>query len=175
MEEVGTGLQTVGHDEKEYNAGERRYQTLRLAIALASKGLKVVLMHSVQRGHCSCGGLDCKRPGLHPLVERDDWNTPNFQDIIEGWWEIKNVNVGIRMDTETMRGYLVLNLDGPNLKKAVRIFTGDSHTWYSFASTGYTWRFDHPTYFIPLSKAGRSKNMYRSVASMVAVTYERPI
>src|SRR5438093_630534 len=62
----------------------------------ARKGLKVLPVHSIENGACSCGNPKCESPGKHPRIK--DWvnaATSNVEQITTWWSKWPTANVGI--------------------------------------------------------------------------------
>jgi len=80
---------------------------LRAALEYADLGLRVLPVHHVHGGGCSCGDPDCSSAGKHPVF--DAWTTDATTDPaqIRAWWREQPFNVGIA----TGGGRLVLDID----------------------------------------------------------------
>ena len=64
--------------------------TLAAALAYAQRGWRVIPLHDLASGHCSCGRPDAQKghtPGKHPRI--DDWGTEASTDAaaIQHWWQ----------------------------------------------------------------------------------------
>ncbi len=69
---------------------------LNAALFYARKKLKVLPVHSVQDGRCSCGSPECESVGKHPRVK--DWGneaTTDPKQIAHWWTQWPDANVGI--------------------------------------------------------------------------------
>ena len=73
------------------------------ALRYASYGWKIVPLHDISSGHCSCNkGEDCPSPGKHPRVK--DWPNlaSNAEDQIIQWWEKwPSANIGVRLGEQS--------------------------------------------------------------------------
>jgi putative DNA primase/helicase len=79
------------------------------ALHYARRRWRVLPVHGIHGGRCTCGRADCESPGKHPRLR--DW--PRLATIdadrIGRWWSWwPNANVGIA----TGNGVLVLDVDG---------------------------------------------------------------
>lgn len=73
-------------------------------------GWRVVPIHDVKQGHCSCGNPECKGPGKHPRLNA--WQTEASSDptIVDGWLEQwPDTNLGIA--TGAGSGFFALDID----------------------------------------------------------------
>lgn len=81
------------------------------ALAYASRGWKVLPLHSVINGRCSCGNPLCDSHGKHPHIKKN-WPDVATDDPfqIEEWWEDwPDANIGIL--TGAASGIFVLDVD----------------------------------------------------------------
>ena len=84
------------------------------ALEYAPLGLRVVPMHTIEDGHCSCEAVsDCPRPGKHPITRHgvNDATTDDEQ-IVKWWTEHPNANIGIAAGRASR--ILVLDIDPRN-------------------------------------------------------------
>ncbi len=83
---------------------------LEVALALAGRGYRVVALHGIIAGRCTCPeGRGCRRPGKHPRIS--GWSRAATTDpaAIRSWWSRwPTANVGITLD-----GLVVYDIDGP--------------------------------------------------------------
>jgi hypothetical protein len=80
----------------------------RAALWYARHGWRVIPLHSIRDGRCTCGRSDCNSPGKHPRLA--DWPTQattDEQTIIAWWARWLDANVGI----VTGAGLLVVDID----------------------------------------------------------------
>ena len=122
-----------------------------MATAYVRRGWKVIQLHDVTAGHCSCReGRECESPGKHPIARA--WQTA-FIDSVDGvaqaWGGRPTANVGIV--TGPASGIWVLDVDpghggherlaelvsrfGP-LPDTYTVGTGSGGTHYYFSMTG---------------------------------------
>ncbi|BEQ13874.1 phage/plasmid primase, P4 family [Desulfoferula mesophila] len=88
-------------------------KNLEAALAYASRSWKVLPLHSVINGECSCGDPNCNKPGKHPRVK--NWPkvaTDDPRQIEEWWGQWPDANVGIL--TGRASGIFVLDVDPKN-------------------------------------------------------------
>lgn len=81
-----------------------------VALALATKGYRVVALHGIVDGGCTCPeGRGCRRPGKHPRISGWSRAATTDPDTIRGWWtRWPGSNVGIVLD-----GLTVYDIDPP--------------------------------------------------------------
>ena len=82
------------------------------ALAFADMGWKVIPLHGVGAGRCSCGQSKC-HPGKHPRIKAWTTRATTDPDKITEWWERwPDGNIGIATGRES--GIVVLDVDvGP--------------------------------------------------------------
>ena len=121
---------------------------LQSALALAALGLRVLPLHTVIAGICSCGDAKCPSAGKHPRIPRGVKGATTDLKTIERWWtKYPDANVGIA----TGDGLRVLDEDPRNggdvtlaqleaahgpLPKAVIVETGGGGRHYYFCVPG---------------------------------------
>lgn len=88
--------------------------TLEYALEYASRGWAVLPLHWVENQQCSCGALDCRSSGKHPLVAGGSNTASTDPQTITDWWtSYPSANVGIA--TGSVSGLIVVDVDtGPN-------------------------------------------------------------
>ena len=81
------------------------------ALYLAQRGWKVIPLHDMAVGYCSCRkGLNCSTPGKHPRLGKWPEQASCDPNLIAGWWEgWPNANVGVV--TGVASKLLVLDVD----------------------------------------------------------------
>jgi hypothetical protein len=110
------------------------------ALTYAAEGLKVIPLHFMQNGFCSCGKTDCKSPAKHPigsLVPRGLTDASTNPQRITAWWaKIPQANIGICtgplvvIDADARHNGLG-SLSGLNLPLTLTIETGNGlHLWF---------------------------------------------
>lgn len=88
------------------------HEALDAALTYAARGLRVVALHTVANGRCSCG-KDCGSPGKHPryhktLLPSGLQSATSDPDAVRAWWDLwPSANVGVT----TGGGYLVVDVD----------------------------------------------------------------
>lgn len=109
---------------------ETRDETqLAAALAYAAAGVPIVPLFEPRfgpggRGACSCGRLDCRRPGKHPRNRGGLTNASTDPDVITAWWERwPGANLGGRTGVV----FDVCDVDGPEGAAAVRALLAADH------------------------------------------------
>ena len=84
---------------------------LQSALAFAALGLRVLPLHSVRDGTCSCSKTKCRSSGRHPRTFKGVKDASTDPKQIEKWWKkFPDANVGIA----TGDGLRVLDVDPRN-------------------------------------------------------------
>lgn len=87
---------------------QNQNETCATALRYASYGWRVLPLHGVVRGRCTCGRADCQSAGKHPLTRNGALDASSDPDVIRSWWRRwPAANVGIA----TGRGLVVLDVD----------------------------------------------------------------
>lgn len=89
------------------------------ALRYASKGLHVLPVYSVRDGRCSCRkGVECARPGKHPMTSRGVKDATTDRKTIKQWWTTNpDANIGIA--TGKISNLIVVDVDGEEGKKSL--------------------------------------------------------
>jgi hypothetical protein len=100
---------------------------LHSALAYAALGWRVVPLHHVENGKCTCNDDNCKTAGKHPRTKHGSKDGTTDADAIRQWWERwPSANVGVCTGPES--GIWVLGPDGEKgiaeLSDLVRKYTG---------------------------------------------------
>jgi hypothetical protein len=83
------------------------------ALRYARRGWRVLPLHWVEEGRCSCSKPDCRSPGKHPLVEHGVKDASLDSEQIGAWWDKwPNANIGIASGASS--GLIVLDIDPRN-------------------------------------------------------------
>jgi len=119
---------------------------MQAAVDYLARGWSVVPAHTVDpQGACSCGVVQCDRPGKHPRVRWAEYQKrrPTTQQV-EAWWS-QWPDSNIAIITGAASGLVVVDLDGPEAsaslatlglpETAVRATTGKGEHLY-FAHPG---------------------------------------
>ncbi len=78
------------------------------ATQYASSGYRVLPLHGIRDGRCTCGKTDCPSPGKHPRTAHGVKDASDDPDVIRHWWSrYPDANVGIAVG----HGVLVLDID----------------------------------------------------------------
>jgi putative DNA primase/helicase len=82
------------------------------ALKYAGLDLPVVPLHTIEDGYCSCGaGVDCKRPGEHPLTPNGVKDATTDRKTIKAWWNRwPHANIGIA--TGHLSNIFIIDVDG---------------------------------------------------------------
>jgi hypothetical protein len=93
-------------------ASERnRVALLAPALDLAGHGWRIIPLHDVTAGLCSCGKADCGSPGKHPRTANGLRDGTNDAATIRRWWERwPAANIGVCTGPES--GVWMLGPDG---------------------------------------------------------------
>jgi len=82
---------------------------LDFAMRYAGAGYRVMPLHRVDDGKCTCGGK-CKTPGKHPRTEHGAKDATTDEATIRQWWRRwPEANIGITLD-----GFVVVDIDPRN-------------------------------------------------------------
>jgi hypothetical protein len=76
----------------------------------ASRGLRVLPLHSVDGGRCTCADVNCGSPGAHPRTQGGVKDASDDPEQIRRWWlQSPDANIGIA--TGVVYGLLVVDID----------------------------------------------------------------
>jgi hypothetical protein len=99
-------------------------QFFEAALRYSRLGFKVLPVHSVVDGLCTCGDTGCSSPGKHPLTRHGCRDATTDETIINEWAEqAPTANVGIA--TGGSSGTWVLDLDGEEGLATLAQFEGE--------------------------------------------------
>lgn len=87
--------------------------SLAIASSYAAKGWRVLPVHTVSDGVCSCGKEDCKSKGKHPRIKEWQNNATTSTDEITLWWGQTWPTTSIGIATGKESNVFVLDVDGP--------------------------------------------------------------
>ena len=95
------------------------------ALKYAGLGLRVVPLHTIADGHCSCvSGPDCKHPGKHPRTPNGVKDATTKRKTIKAWWnKWPHANIGIA--TGARSGIFVLDVDGAIGKASLKVLQAE--------------------------------------------------
>lgn len=132
-------------------------EKLELALAYAAQGFKVVAVHSVRNGACTCSKRDqCDNIGKHPkwdkeLLPNGLKNATDDPDVIRQWWaKWPDANIAIKTGADS--GIVALDIDVKSagfewlkemvgkhgeLPKTVEAITGSGGRHYLFKYPGW--------------------------------------
>ena len=121
---------------------EQTRSPLAFALGYAKRGLRVLPLHSVVDGVCSCGNADCHSSGKHPHTKNGVKDATRDPQTIRAWWQRwPNANVGIAtgMDPDGS-GFGLLVIDVDVVKGAdpadLEVYNGSDLTGTWSVSTG---------------------------------------
>jgi hypothetical protein len=81
------------------------------ALRCAGKGWRVLPLHTIIHGQCTCERAGCASPGKHPRTAHGVKEASTESRVIHGWWrEWPDTNIGIA----TGNGLVVLDIDPPH-------------------------------------------------------------
>lgn len=84
--------------------------SLASALAYIGRSWRVLPVHWINNGRCSCCKVDCASPGKHPLVARGVKDaTANESDVRLAWASCPHANIGIATGRES--GIFVVDVD----------------------------------------------------------------
>ena len=82
------------------------------ALKYALRGFRVLPLHGIRAGGCTCGDTDCRSPGKHPLTAHGATEASSDEMTIRGWWsKWPTANVGLAMGDA---GCVALDVDTRN-------------------------------------------------------------
>ena len=85
------------------------------ALEYARAGFRVLPVHTIRNGACSCGGMKGCKPGKHPianLVRHGSKDATTDENIIRAWWHrVPDANIAVATGKES--GLVVIDIDGP--------------------------------------------------------------
>jgi hypothetical protein len=94
-------------------AGVGNASRLEAALGYAARGWRVLPIHSVRNGQCTCATGDCPGPGKHPRTEHGVKDATLEQNQISAWWaNWPDANVAIATGPES--GIFVIDVDAAN-------------------------------------------------------------
>jgi putative DNA primase/helicase len=116
-------------------------RVLECALYYGSRGWKVLPLHTVIDGRCTCGKTDCPSPGKHPATASGFKDAAADEQTIRGWFGGgKAYNVGIAAGKES--GLVVMDVDPKNggdqsiqdykLPQTLEVITGSGGRHYYF-------------------------------------------
>lgn len=81
------------------------------ALAYAAAGWRVLPLHTVTEGVCSCGKADCHSPGKHPRTRHGVADATTDEATVRAWWEeAPDASIGLA----TGAAFVVLDVDPRN-------------------------------------------------------------
>jgi Bifunctional DNA primase/polymerase, N-terminal len=80
------------------------------ALYYASRGWRVLPLHTVDGGRCSCGDPKCPSPGAHPRTQNGVKDASENPEQIRAWWE-ECPDAGVGIATGADSGLVILEID----------------------------------------------------------------
>lgn len=99
----------------------------------AKHGWRIIPLHGIKSGKCTCGKKNCKSAGKHPLIK--NWVQKSSCDykVIKGWLEkYPDCNIGGMPPP----GFLVIDIDGKQGKSSYSDFKIETKTAKSITKRG---------------------------------------
>lgn len=112
-------------------------ETIDHALVYVERGFRVLPLHSIKDGLCTCGEKNCPSPGKHPRTAHGVKDVTTDLDTARRWWEKwPNSNIGVA----TGEPLIVLNVDLPKgpetLKKLAESGKLVPDTWTQRTGSG---------------------------------------
>lgn len=85
----------------------------RSALAYAAKGFRVLLVHGIKEGSCTCGNSDCRSPGKHPITSGGVHDATTDRSQIKALFK-QYPDANIAIATGSASNLLVLDIDFRN-------------------------------------------------------------
>lgn len=112
------------------------------ALIYASKGYRVMPLHTMVNGKCSCNNPNCDTPAKHPRIKAWQHNATTDTDQINRWFSMwPDSNIGIATGYES--NLVVLDCDDPT-GEAVKDLEIPLTLKQTTGSGGSHWFFNHP-------------------------------
>jgi putative DNA primase/helicase len=131
------------------------------ALSYARRGLKVLALHGIKDGSCTCGNTNCRSPGKHPITQNGLLDATTDPITIKAWFkQYPDANVGIA--TGSASNVMVVDVDPRNggldswkqLKeelgkspKTVKVRTGGDGIHVLFSAEGMSVQTKHGNIF----------------------------
>ncbi|HTW87340.1 MAG TPA: bifunctional DNA primase/polymerase [Candidatus Binataceae bacterium] len=136
---------------------------LEAALAYARLGLRVLPVHSVIAGKCTCRRSKCPSPGKHPRTDHGAKDSTRNERVISDWWRLwPEANIGMTLDQ-----LIVIDVDGGDawalLQKLMKEHGGLSEApWQTTGRSNGM----HIIYGVP---AGLSPQLRKSIAPQLEI------
>lgn len=121
---------------------------LHAALTYAARGWRVMPLHSVQEGHCTCGRADCDSPGKHPRTAHGLKDATTDENTIRAWYARATAANNIAIVTGAASGLVIVDADGPEGLDSLTTLLGCDPRWLETprVKTGKGWHvyFRHP-------------------------------
>jgi hypothetical protein len=81
---------------------------LQIAKSYATAGFKILPLHTLVDGQCTCGASVCHSPGKHPVIKNGVHGATTDAVVLEDWWhQAPDANIGIAAGD----GIVVVDID----------------------------------------------------------------
>ena len=116
-------------------------KVLECALYYRTRGWKVLPLHTILSGRCTCGKPNCSSPGKHPATVNGVKDATLDEEVITRWFSgSTNYNIGIATGKET--GLVILDVDPKNggreslkeykLPQTLEVITGSGGRHYYY-------------------------------------------
>ncbi len=78
------------------------------ALTYARHGWRVLPVHTIHDGRCTCGDADCPHPGKHPVNRRGLTDASSEEGVVADWWRRWSL---ARIGLAVPDGWLVIDVD----------------------------------------------------------------
>ena len=110
------GRASIERDADDEARSERTKALFHAALGFAALDMPVFPVHTLRDdGRCSCGKLDCQRPGKHPRTARGFKEASTDKDQIDAWWQ-RWPDAGVAIATGAA-GLVVIDVDVKELRR----------------------------------------------------------
>lgn len=109
------------------------------ALKYAAMGLKVLPLHSIYNGRCTCGNPSCTSPGKHPRTKNGLKDATDDAATVRNWW-ITHDDSNIGIVTGVASGIVVIDVDGEAGEESLKNLESDygalPRTWEQLTGGG---------------------------------------
>ena len=145
--------------------------SLEAALHYAKRGRRVLPLHSVVGGRCSCGHYGVAAPA-HPHLNNWMENATTDENTIRHWWKIWP-DAGVGIATGLRSGLLVVEIDGADGDRSFIEIAGeepwarDTSIVHGFYPKFYVW-YKHPDFVVPSAEIGNKLRVIGDSGFVVA-------
>jgi hypothetical protein len=113
------------------------------ALAYAKRGWRVIPLHGIDDGRCTCDNAECQSPGKHPRTAHGYKDgTVDDQQIRRWWHQSPDSNVGVV--TGAISGLVVIDADDPAAGRVLRALADIPQTLTATTGRGLHYYLRHP-------------------------------